>query len=96
VGHFFQQPQALAAELRKLNAQETMLQRWLRVASDAGRLTTPDVPGASAQLHSLIKGAAFWHQLMGLQPILSQTEQAALAERTADLFLSHSTASVKQ
>lgn len=88
-GYFFYQPEELRREVEKFSGQETIVHRWLRDAVDNGALRELDVKTAASQLHSLIKGACFWPQLMQMQSPLSEAEEKTLAENTTALFLSH-------
>ncbi|WP_406828807.1 TetR/AcrR family transcriptional regulator [Microbulbifer sp. ARAS458-1] len=90
--HFFHQPEALRQQMEKFSAIETGITRWLKAATADGRLQNLDIEIGSKQIHSLIKGSCFWPQLMQVSPLLTPKERAALAERTAALFLSHYTA----
>ncbi|MCQ3830849.1 TetR/AcrR family transcriptional regulator [Microbulbifer elongatus] len=87
--HFFHQPEALRQQMEKFSAIETGITRWLKAATADGRLQNLDIEIGSKQIHSLIKGSCFWPQLMQVSPLLTPKERAALAERTAALFLSH-------
>ncbi|WP_444887253.1 TetR/AcrR family transcriptional regulator [Microbulbifer sp. JMSA008] len=87
--YFFHQPEALRQEMEKYKAHETGVQRWIKAAAADGRLKPLDPEIASGQIHNLIKGSCFWPQMLQLSGPPSSTEQAALAERTAEMFLSH-------
>ncbi len=54
-----------------------------------GRLRNADVDVAFDQLHSLVKGACYWPQLLGLKPGLTADEKTRLAEESAAMFLDH-------
>ncbi|WP_444920113.1 TetR/AcrR family transcriptional regulator [Microbulbifer sp. CnH-101-G] len=87
--YFFHQPEALRQEMEKYKAHETGVQRWIKAAVADGRLKPLDPEIASGQIHNLIKGSCFWPQMLQLSGPPSSTEQVALAERTAGMFLSH-------
>jgi TetR/AcrR family transcriptional regulator, regulator of autoinduction and epiphytic fitness len=88
-GHYFYKPEELKAQTDKMSKQETALFRWLSNQSQVGTIATKDIHFASVQLHSLIKGSAFWPQIMGIQDSLTEEQALALAIQTAELFLSH-------
>jgi TetR/AcrR family transcriptional regulator, regulator of autoinduction and epiphytic fitness len=88
-GHYFYKPEELKAQTDKMSKQETALFRWLSSQSQAGTITAKDIHLASVQLHSLIKGSAFWPQIMGIQDSLTEEQAHVLAMQTAELFLSH-------
>ncbi|ELA8347322.1 TetR/AcrR family transcriptional regulator [Vibrio alginolyticus] len=87
--HFLFKPEDLKEQAEQMSKQETALYRWLTEKSNSGALQIDDVHIASTQLHNLLKGSAFWPQLMGIRPSLSNEESRLLATQTAELFLSH-------
>ncbi|MGR6838478.1 TetR/AcrR family transcriptional regulator [Aliivibrio wodanis] len=87
-GHFFYKPEALQQQIEKMSEQETALSRWLQVMMDTQQLSIKDKHKASVQLHSLLKGSAFWPQLVGMRNELSEQEKQELVEDSAMLFLS--------
>ena len=88
IGHFFYNREALQEEVEKMASQETALLRWLRAASEDGRLAIDDPDFAAGQLHHLVKGACIWPQVMGIAPVLSYGERRRVAEETVTMFLS--------
>ncbi|BCG14518.1 transcriptional regulator [Vibrio alginolyticus] len=88
-GHFLFKPEDLKEQAEQMSKQETALYRWLTEKSNSNALQIDDVHIASTQLHNLLKGSAFWPQLMGIRPSLSNEESRLLATQTAELFLSH-------
>lgn len=88
LGYFFYKPEELKQQEAKMLKQETALFRWLMEQQERQTLAMDDITVASVQLHSLVKGSAFWPQLMGLKPGLTATEGRTLAEQSARLFLS--------
>lgn len=86
-GHFFYNPKALQAEVAKMSKQETAIYKWIQQAVDAQQLKIKDIVFANEQLHHLIKGAAFWPQLLGIKAILSKQEQSTLVEETVNIFI---------
>ncbi len=85
-GHFLFKPEDLKEQAEQMSKQETALYRWLTEKSNSGALQIDDVHIASTQLHNLLKGSAFWPQLMGIRPSLSNEESRLLATQTAELF----------
>ncbi|MGR5380718.1 TetR/AcrR family transcriptional regulator [Vibrio harveyi] len=88
-GHFLFKPEDLKEQAERMSKQETALHRWLTKHAQNGALKIEDVDVASIQLHNLLKGSAFWPQLMGMRASLTEEESRALATQTAELFLSH-------
>ncbi|MCE7555355.1 TetR/AcrR family transcriptional regulator [Aliivibrio fischeri] len=87
-GHFFYKPDELQLQVEKMAEQETALSRWLQLMMDTKKLTIEDKHKAGVQLHSLLKGSAFWPQLVGMRAVLSSEEKEQLVTETADMFLS--------
>lgn len=87
-GRFFYKPEALQQQIGKVSEQESELSRWLQVMIDTQQLSIKDKHKASVQLHSLLKGSAFWPQLVSMRNELSEQEKQELVEDTAMLFLS--------
>lgn len=87
-GHFFYKPDELQLQVEKMAEQETALSRWLQLMMDAKKLIIEDKHKAGVQLHSLLKGSAFWPQLVGMRAVLSLEEKEQLVTETADMFLS--------
>lgn len=88
-GHLFYHPDRLRDEIHQLTAQETVLHRWLKAASEDGRLAIEDMQYSAKELTSLIKGHCFWPQLMKIEAPLTAQQIEQIAARTAALFLSH-------
>lgn len=76
-----------AEETNQFFKQETALIRWLKAADNDGRFIDTDIEKAKDHLVALIKGQAFWPQLIRFEKTLSDTETKALAEEIVDLFL---------
>lgn len=88
LGYFFYKPEELKEQEAKMTKQETVLFRWLNQQIEDQTLIIDDVMLASSQLHSLVKGSAFWPQVLGIKPSLTQDEARELAQHTTKLFLS--------
>ncbi|HFQ5334392.1 TPA: TetR/AcrR family transcriptional regulator [Vibrio vulnificus] len=89
LGHFLFKPEELKAQTSSMSKQDTALYTWLAEQDKKGRLKLESVELARTQLHSLIKGSAFWPQLIGSAEPLAAEQGEALAKNTAALFLSH-------
>lgn len=88
-GHFLFKPEALQEQLATINKSDTALHQWLVAQESQGKLHINDSEKALGQLHSLIKGAAFWPQVIGACLPLSAEEGFQLARETAAMFISH-------
>ncbi|MFH4665114.1 TetR/AcrR family transcriptional regulator [Vibrio cidicii] len=89
LGHFLFKPEEWQAQTKGMSKQDTALYTWLEDQHKKGRLKLESVALARTQLHSLIKGSAFWPQLIGSAEPLTQEQGETLARQTAELFLSH-------
>jgi len=87
-GFLFYNSEDLLKEMAKHKEQETDLHLWLKMAIDDKRLTLTDVEFGVGQLHALLKGNAFWPQLLGMTPILEQKQKQQLLDETVSMFLS--------
>ena len=87
-GHFFYHPEELKKEIEKISEQETIFHRWIRSASEDGRLNVEDLELATDQIHSLIKGCCFWPQILGVEPIPDTNRVKIITEQTIHMFLS--------
>lgn len=87
--HFFYHQDALKEAVAKFNAQDSALKRWINAAILDGKLTieTSQIDTVLVQLHSLIKGSAFWPQMMGYGELLTRDQQLQLIENTIEIFL---------
>ncbi|MCG9575023.1 TetR/AcrR family transcriptional regulator [Vibrio tubiashii] len=88
LSYFFHKPDELKEQEAKMAKQETALFRWLIEQKELQTLIIEDVVVASTQLHSLVKGSAFWPQVLGMKPSLSKQEARVLAEQSTRLFMS--------
>ncbi|WFB47619.1 TetR/AcrR family transcriptional regulator [Vibrio coralliilyticus] len=88
LGYFLYKPDELKEQEEKMSKQETALFRWLNEQAEKQTLAMDDIVVASTQLHSLVKGSAFWPQVLGMKPSLTKQEARVLAEQTARLFMS--------
>jgi len=88
-GYLFYNPDRLRDEVDQLTAQETVLHRWIKAASEDEKLHITDLAYSVKELSSLIKGHCFWPQLMKMEPPLDDSNKDCIARCTAQLFLSH-------
>lgn len=86
-GYFFYHPERLQDEVAQLTAQETVIQRWLKAATEAGCLKTSALDEGEKELSSLIKGQCFWPQLMKIEAPLTHEQKQQIAQKMATLFL---------
>lgn len=89
MGYCLFNPEMFSGELREFFEQETTLIRWLRHAMEDGKLRNKDPYLVSEQLHGLLKGQAFWPQVLHLDERLNDAQISALTNDTLDLFLSY-------
>ena len=75
-------------EVDKFFDRETNIHHWLSAGIADGRLIQFDIEKGIDQLCNLIKGACFWPQLLGIEPLYTQEQKTQLAEETVDMFLS--------
>jgi TetR/AcrR family transcriptional regulator, regulator of autoinduction and epiphytic fitness len=80
-------PEHARATVARLNEREEDVTVWIRAAAADKRLNVTDPVFAGQQLHSLIKGFAFWPQVSMGQPPLSAREQKKVATAAVDMFL---------
>ncbi|WP_322104499.1 TetR/AcrR family transcriptional regulator [Paraburkholderia sp. J41] len=80
-------PERARDMVARIGEREEDLTVWVRAAAADGRLKTADPAFAAQQLHSLVKGFAFWPQVTMGQPPLDGEQQVRIAESSADLFL---------
>ena len=88
-GYYMFQPDKLQDAIADFQSDETALHRWLKAAMADGQLRQADVETAFEQLHSLVKGACYWPQLLGYKPGLTDDEKKRLADESVAMFLSH-------
>lgn len=87
-GFLFYNSEELLKEIAKHKEQETDLHRWLNAAIADKRLSLQDVEFGISQLHALLKGSAFWPQLLGMAPIAGAEQKQQLLDETVLMFLS--------
>ena len=80
-GYYMYQPEKLQDAMAEFPSDPTALHRWLAAAMDDGRLRRADVDLAFDQLHSLVKGACYWPQLLGFKSAITAREKRASCRR---------------
>ena len=80
-------PERARDMVARLGEREEDITVWIRAAAADKRLRIADPVFASSQLQGLVKAFAFWPQVTMGQPPLSETEQQAIADSAADMFL---------
>ena len=88
-GYYMFQPEKLQVAMAEFPNDPTALQRWLAAAMDDGRLRRADIDLAFDQLHSLVKGACYWPQLLGFKGEITADEKRRLADESVAMFLDH-------
>lgn len=89
MSHFLHNPCAMKEQADKFFNEETALIKWLKAAVKDGKLKPMDYRFAADQFISLLKGRAFWPQLMRHCDPLSDDEKQELVEHTVGMFLSY-------
>lgn len=87
LGHLFFSTSELCREIEKIKLFETALLRWIKAASLDNKIKVNDMDFAHEQLMHLVKGHAFWPQLLSFRAILTDKERGELASETAKMFL---------
>ena len=80
-------PERARDMVARLGEREEDITVWIRAAAADKRLRIADPGFASSQFQGLVKAFAFWPQVTMGQPPLSETEQQAIADSAADMFL---------
>ena len=79
----------MSQALSELLEAESGVTRWIRQASEDGRLQVEDVEMAAEQFISLIKAFAFWPQVLGMEPPLDEARATRVVDNTVRMFLGH-------
>ncbi|WP_108127477.1 TetR/AcrR family transcriptional regulator [Saccharospirillum mangrovi] len=86
---FARSPELAERARHWMEQEESGARRWMGLAVADGRLNTDDPETATTQFFSLIKGRAFWPQMIGHAPIPDATEMARIARSSVAMFLDH-------
>ncbi len=89
MGYCLFNPDMFTGELREFFEQETTLTRWIREAMADGKLRKKDPRLVSEQLLSLLKGQAFWPQVLHHDEKLDASQIEQLTNETLDMFLTY-------
>jgi TetR/AcrR family transcriptional regulator of autoinduction and epiphytic fitness len=89
MSHFMHNECMMKEHAEKFFTEETALIKWLKAAVKAGKLKEMDVRFASELLISMLKGQAFWPQLMRHSEPLTAEERENLVKQVVDIFLTY-------
>jgi len=82
-------PDIFNQEVHQFFEQDTALIRWLKAAKADNRFKEMDPHKANEQIVSLIKGQAFWPQIIRFDSPLTVEQSTVLANDTVDMFLAY-------
>ncbi len=88
-GYYLYRPEELMQQSEQMAQKETQILGWIKHNVEQKNLDIQDVELANGQLHSLVKGACFWPQVMGIKTELSGEDKQYLAKQNAEFFLSY-------
>lgn len=87
LGYFIHKPEEMRDYSDEFMKADTTLKRWIKAAVNDNKLKPLDVEVANNQLLSLLKGDAFWPQVLRRDPCLTDAEQEQLISQSASMFL---------
>jgi TetR/AcrR family transcriptional regulator of autoinduction and epiphytic fitness len=87
IGEAIRSPGVLQEKWAQLAEEESGLRRWIQMAADAGRLEVDEPADAAEQFMVLLKGFAFWPQVVGVSAPLTGAERDGLIASVVELFL---------
>lgn len=82
-------PHLIAAALAQYQQSEQALDSWIKAAIADGRLREVDPHYAAEQLMGLIKGSAFWPQLIMGRPTPDSEQSEQIIEDSVAMFLNY-------
>ncbi|MGL6315651.1 TetR/AcrR family transcriptional regulator [Vibrio sp. WXL103] len=87
-GHYLFRPEELKQQVAALDKQQSVIYQWLEYQSKHKRIALEETQIAlvAEQLYSLLKGSAYWPQLMGICDPLDDQAARKLAQQTVELF----------
>jgi TetR/AcrR family transcriptional regulator of autoinduction and epiphytic fitness len=89
VAECIRSPELASNVFAEMREGESGIARWIREASDAGRLRVDDPLMAAEQFTALIKAFVFWPQLVANAPAPSELAGRAVVESAVRIFLDH-------
>ncbi|GAA0291262.1 TetR/AcrR family transcriptional regulator [Psychrosphaera haliotis] len=87
ISHTLFSTDSFRADMRQFFEQETALIRWLKEANKDGKFVGMDAIKANEQIIGLIKGQAFWPQILRFNAPLTNEQCIELAEETVQLIM---------
>lgn len=87
VAEAIRSPGFLQEKWAELAEQEAGLTRWIQAAAADGRLDVDDPAFAAEQFHALVKGFAFWPQVVAASPPPTKAERREIIEAAVAMFL---------
>lgn len=89
LGYFIHKPEEMRDYSDEFMKADTTLKRWIKAAVEDKKLKPLDVEVANNQLVSLLKGDAFWPQVLRRDPCLTDSEQQNVIVQSAGMFLAY-------
>lgn len=87
VAEAIRSPGFLLEKWEQLAEEEEALPRWIQAAVDDGRLRATDPVLAAGQFMVLLKGFAFWPQVVGVASAPTADERWVIIDSVVELFL---------
>lgn len=81
-------PKYAKATYAEFQASNKAILRWMKAATEDGRLDVPDAKFAVQQFVGLLKAGILWPQLLGGQPAPSKGQRRKIVDATVSMFLS--------
>ena len=87
VAEAIRSPGFLQDKWAQLAEEEAAFPRWIQAAVDDGRLEVDDPAVAADQFMVLLKGFAFWPQVVGAAPAPTADKRRTIIDSAVELFL---------
>jgi TetR/AcrR family transcriptional regulator of autoinduction and epiphytic fitness len=87
IAEMIHSPERAREMVAKIGEREEHFNNWIRAAQADGKLKAVDPAFAACQLHSLVKGFAFWPQIAMGQPPISEAMQQQVVDAAVEMFL---------
>lgn len=87
--HFMNNPDYMQEHFEKYMPKELPVQKWLKKAMKDGKIKPVDLEFATNLLMDMIKGQAFWAQLLQIEPPLTEAKRRHLIEESVAMFLNY-------